>query len=741
MISYPSFLAREPAGTRFALRWNVTLFASLVAFVSIGCAALPAGWSTQDITPNPSNPPAAGSASESGGTFTVAGSGDDIYGTDDEFRFVYQAANGDFTFTARVASEQPIHVWSKAGIMFRETLQPTSKYVYLAIAPDSTNDKGMVFEYRTGDGVAAIQNINFVGPPVPIPPKWLRLVRSGNTFSAYRSDDGTSWSQVGTSATVTMSGNLYVGLAVCSAVRTTTCTATFTNVTPLVGNAYNPAFPRLGMYAIGNPQGYPHRDRGPLSKFNVVVIGGNWESWANGRHDPDLNTSYTRNDIVNEIHQLSPVGTKVLQYVNFNESPFTENINDNNPSSPEPFFPTWATQLDNAHWWLYNLGASGARPTSTFSQWYGLTNMTSDAGTSGGLAPYEWAAKFTYDLFLNSTDGLYAAGMAAPSLDGVYLDNVLWSPRRPGDWNRNQQIDAAESQITSTPTVQNEVTLKSRQGEKQFFDKLRTSTLAPTKILAGNTADAPLSDHNNQTDITQYNPLPGVMQGGLMEPAIGRANAPEQVSFARLMKEYKFQMDILSPPKLLIFQQRTKADGSDAYYNSSGVLLAGSPTPWRPMRYGLAACLMKDGYYMPGTDNAGTDTQEYNSNGSPKYQLISQKWYDEFSVVNGVAQAWTSPNLNAGLGYLGQPVAGANGAPQTAARWSNGVWAREFTHGIVLLNPKGNLQKTITPTELPGNWKRILGTQDPGTNNGHTLTASEPVVLADRDGIILLRGP
>src|SRR5262249_2075403 len=147
-------------------------------------------------------------------------------------------------------------------------------------------------------------------------------------------------------------------------------------------------------------------------------------------------------------------------------------------------------------------------------------------------------------------------------------------------------------------------------------------------------------------------------------------------------------------------------------------------TPYRAMRYGLACCLMKDGYY-------------YAEGEVPNGSWDQIRWFDEFSVYQGVAQGVSAANVGAGMGYLGLPVAGGTGAIQTAARW-DGVWAREFAGGLVLMNPKGNGSQTVTIAELGGAtlWKHISGTQ--GTiNNGQNVTTD--VHLDDRDGLILLR--
>src|SRR4029450_4979884 len=60
-------------------------------------------------------------------------------------------------------------------------------------------------------------------------PQWLRLVRFGDTFTAYYSADGASWTTLG-SATVTMSTRLRVGLAAASGLADKTARAEFQNV-------------------------------------------------------------------------------------------------------------------------------------------------------------------------------------------------------------------------------------------------------------------------------------------------------------------------------------------------------------------------------------------------------------------------------------------------------------------------------------------------------------------------------
>ena len=50
----------------------------------------------------------------------------------------------------------------------------------------------------------------------PGPPMWFRIARSGDTFTAYQSIDGTTWFAVGSPSNVQMKVACYAGFAVSS---------------------------------------------------------------------------------------------------------------------------------------------------------------------------------------------------------------------------------------------------------------------------------------------------------------------------------------------------------------------------------------------------------------------------------------------------------------------------------------------------------------------------------------------
>jgi Hypothetical glycosyl hydrolase family 15 len=195
-------------------------------------------------------------------------------------------------------------------------------------------------------------------------------------------------------------------------------------------------------------------------------------------------------------------------------------------------------------------------------------------------------------------------------------------------------------------------------------------TLMPGKYQLGNVGDWGTPD----STLTEYQ---GMVNGGILEAYIGKSWSVETWGgWAAMFAQYRKVMGALAAPKLAIFN------------------VWGSKTDYQGMRYGLGTCLLDDGYF------AFTDTSQ------GYYGVV---WFDELDQKLGAGQA------------------------KPTAAWQKGVWRRDFDNGIVLVNPKGNGQQTVT---LDTSYVKIKGAQDPVTNNGQTVTT---VTLKDRDGIILLR--
>jgi len=179
---------------------------------------LPPPWSNNDI----GSVGVAGNAGFSGGVFTVNGSGADIWSTADAFHYVHQAASGDLTITARVATQEPTHAWAKSGVMVRESTAAGSAHAAIYVSASN----GVSMQVRPATGAASINLATVAGFAAP---HWVRLVRSGNTFTGFRSADGTSWTQVATT-NITMFASARAGLAVTSHDNAVLATAAFDNV-------------------------------------------------------------------------------------------------------------------------------------------------------------------------------------------------------------------------------------------------------------------------------------------------------------------------------------------------------------------------------------------------------------------------------------------------------------------------------------------------------------------------------
>ncbi len=92
--------------------------------------SLPPPWETQDIGAVAATGTAAYAPD---GTFTLEGSGAEIWYAANEFRFAYETLSGDGNIVARVASVENTNEWAKAGVMIRETLAAGSKNAFVAL--------------------------------------------------------------------------------------------------------------------------------------------------------------------------------------------------------------------------------------------------------------------------------------------------------------------------------------------------------------------------------------------------------------------------------------------------------------------------------------------------------------------------------------------------------------------------------------------------------------------------------
>jgi len=169
------------------------------------------------------SPTGSGNYNPSSDTYTVAGGGADIWGTSDQFHFLSQSITGNGTIIARVESVQNTNFAAKGGVMFRNSTAANAAYAFAWVRPNGN----VVFETRSANGASSSYSSNVSNTVFPV---WVRLVRSGDQFTASYSTNGISWTQVGTTQTVTMATNAHTGLAVTSHSNGTLNTSVFSNV-------------------------------------------------------------------------------------------------------------------------------------------------------------------------------------------------------------------------------------------------------------------------------------------------------------------------------------------------------------------------------------------------------------------------------------------------------------------------------------------------------------------------------
>ena len=221
----------------FAFTWSVTKPATLSLTaraydfaglkttstpVTINVNAAPltftAPWGSRDIGPTF----APGSATEDTGVYTLGSLGLGLGSTADQGRLIHRSWSGNGTFIAHLASLSDTHPAAHAGLMFREGLGATARYVAVVV----TNQQGTFLQSRTAVGGKAIK---LAGPSVAAP-RWLKLVRKSSVFTASVSADGLTWTVIG-SRTLALPATTYAVFFVGAADLEERATAIFDSAT------------------------------------------------------------------------------------------------------------------------------------------------------------------------------------------------------------------------------------------------------------------------------------------------------------------------------------------------------------------------------------------------------------------------------------------------------------------------------------------------------------------------------
>jgi hypothetical protein len=141
-------------------------------------------------------------------TYTLAGSGDNIWFGKDEFQFAWTTMFGDVAVTADIAFlGQGGNEHRKAVLMIRQSLDSDAEYADFALHGDGLAS----LQYRDEKGSATHEVQSNISAP-----KRLRIEKRGPYFTMWLAGPDGELRVAGGSVRVALSGSFYVGIGVCS---------------------------------------------------------------------------------------------------------------------------------------------------------------------------------------------------------------------------------------------------------------------------------------------------------------------------------------------------------------------------------------------------------------------------------------------------------------------------------------------------------------------------------------------
>lgn len=247
-------------------------------------------------------------------TYTISGSGENMWFKTDEFHFVWKQVSGDISLEADISflgtGKNPHR---KGCLIVRQSLDTGSAYADAALHGDGL----AALQYRDGEGETTHDIHSNVNAP-----KRLRLEKHGSTIVMSVAGADGKFQPAGGSVRVELTGNYYVGLGVCSHEKDLVETAVFSNVelgTP--STAANPV-----LYSTLETVAIASTDRQVIGVMAEHIEAPNWTSDGktliyngNGRlykipatgGKPELiDTGFAIR--CNNDHGLSPDGTQLV---------------------------------------------------------------------------------------------------------------------------------------------------------------------------------------------------------------------------------------------------------------------------------------------------------------------------------------------------------------------------------------------------------------------------------------------
>ena len=152
------------------------------------------GWTSSDV-----GGALKGGLEVHGTSFDLYGGGDDIWGSSDQFRFLHQAADGDFDLEVTLQAVEDTQGYTKAGLMVRSSLSPDAATALLSVFPNGGTQIGV-----RGEDKGEISASD--APKTPLPGSKLRISRRGSTLLFY-----VNGSKVGEKSAIGLQGKVLVG--------------------------------------------------------------------------------------------------------------------------------------------------------------------------------------------------------------------------------------------------------------------------------------------------------------------------------------------------------------------------------------------------------------------------------------------------------------------------------------------------------------------------------------------------
>ncbi|MFG1615779.1 hypothetical protein ACGFI3_23710 [Nonomuraea wenchangensis] len=200
---FPQALRAEWARFRSSRGWALTMAASVLVTVSLGLL-IAGGVRSTCVTGKGEGPCPAPLL------------GPDGTAVKDKYYFVHQPLKGNGAITARVSDltgqmrlpdvvpgvrnvAEGVVPWAKAGLLVRQSLKQGTPYAAVML----TGEHGVRMQHNYVHDIPG-------GPHNG--PQWLRLTRSGDTVSGYESDDGRTWTEIGTVELAGLPETVEIGL-------------------------------------------------------------------------------------------------------------------------------------------------------------------------------------------------------------------------------------------------------------------------------------------------------------------------------------------------------------------------------------------------------------------------------------------------------------------------------------------------------------------------------------------------